>query len=111
MKIVAALVLIAFVALVVAPTAVRQPRSGSWVEPDDAEVAAAEAQAKASLPEFLRRMEQPGPGETDFMLKFRAAVAAKRNRSGRRKSPSEMGKSTGVSETGRSPPVTSRVRR
>jgi len=71
MKIVAALVLIALVAFVVARRLFGSRQSGSWVDPNDSELAAAEAQAKASLPDFLRRLEQPGPGETDFMLKFR----------------------------------------
>ena len=39
------------------------------VAKDDAEMNAAIAKARASLPSFWQKFDQPGPGETDFSLK------------------------------------------
>ena len=71
LKTIAAIIFIGLVVVVVARRLLGSPRTGSWVDPGDPEIAAAADQAKASLPDFLRRLERPGPGETDFMVKFR----------------------------------------
>ena len=71
LKTIAAIIFIGLVVFVVARRILGRPQSGSWVDPGDPEIAAAEMQAKASLPDFLRRLERPEPDETEFMLKFR----------------------------------------
>ena len=40
------------------------------VSEDDAEMNAAKARGRATLPDFYRRLAAPGPGETEFMVKF-----------------------------------------